>query len=131
MSPYVADPLCRGGAECSQRDESGIVWGLGLILGVWRAHRSIKGGWWGFTCRLAQYKGPSGATSVMSREGPKPGNRSFSVFSNFVGALDLINWDCTPEEATSSDCFALPWWGKRSSCKILNLKERRIKEMTK
>ena len=33
MSPYVADPLCRGGAECSQRDESGIVWGFGADIG--------------------------------------------------------------------------------------------------
>ena len=33
MSPYVADPLCRGGAECSQRDESGIILGIGTDIG--------------------------------------------------------------------------------------------------
>ena len=33
MSPYVGNPLSLGGAECSQRDESGIILGIGTDIG--------------------------------------------------------------------------------------------------
>ena len=49
MSPYVGSPLSLGGAECSERDESGIFSTFGTDVGVWKAHTTSQGGDGGFT----------------------------------------------------------------------------------
>ena len=57
MSPYVGSPLSLGGAECSERDESGIFSTFGTDVGVWKAHTTSQGGMGVLPGRLAQYKG--------------------------------------------------------------------------
>ena len=56
MSPYVGNPLSLGGAECSQRDESGIV-SKADIGGVEGPYDQQRGGMGVLPGRLAQYKG--------------------------------------------------------------------------
>ena len=64
MSPYVGSPLCLGGAECSERDESGIFWTFPAeIGGVEGPYDQLRGGW-GFYLAVWDSTKASGVTTV-------------------------------------------------------------------
>ena len=62
MSPYVGNPLSLGGAECSQRDESGIVFkaDFGGVEGPYDQQR----GGWGFYLAVWHSTKASGVTTA-------------------------------------------------------------------
>ena len=62
MSPYVGNPLSLGGAECSQRDESGILSG-----GVEGPYDQQRGGW-GFYLAVWHSTKASGVTTARGSE---------------------------------------------------------------
>ena len=58
MSPYVGSPLSLGGAECSERDESGTFSTFRTdVGGVEGPYDQPRGGMGVLPGRLAQYKG--------------------------------------------------------------------------
>ena len=105
MSPYVGSPLSLGGAECSERDESGTFSTFRTDVGVWKAHTTSQGGGWGFYLAVWHSTKASGVTTERGWERALKPPLLFLIFDP---ALNLIKWLSTLAGATSSDCFSSP-----------------------
>ena len=64
MSPYVGSPLSLGGAECSERDESGIFSTFRTDMGGVEGPYDQPRGGWGFYLAVWHSTKASGVTTV-------------------------------------------------------------------
>ena len=90
MSPYVGSPLSLGGAECSERDESGIFSTFGTDVGVWKAHTTSQGGGWGFYLAVWHSTKASGVTTERGWERALKPPLLFLIFDPALNLIKLV-----------------------------------------